>query len=84
MFLQVMITIPLILFLCKVFRSEIGFDSPNQQLDKHDERKDFDEDKPDGPLTPPNANDNAAWYYSKKIWGCVMIVGLLSAVIVYY
>lgn len=39
LFLQVMITIPLILFLCEVFRSEIGFDSPNQQLDKHDERK---------------------------------------------
>lgn len=83
MFLQVMIIFPLIFILCEVF-GEVGLDpdKTNHQLDASQDSADTD--KSDVPLTPSNANanDNAAWYYSKKFWGCVMIVGL--AAIVYY
>ena len=36
----------------------------------------------DGPLTQPNAD--TAWYFSKKVWGCVLFVGLTVVAAVYY
>ena len=92
MFLQVMLIFPLILLLCLVFPGgEDGLDlAPiNPEPSPQDPG-----DHSDVPLTPSNtatatatataaaAGENTAWYYSKKFWVGITIVGL--AAIAYY
>lgn len=73
-----MITFPLILILGWVFLSgEVGLDPTPTN---HELASQASDDNSDVPLTA--SNDNAAWYYSKKLWGCVLFVGL--AVVAYY
>ena len=91
MFLQVMLIFPLILWL-RLFGGEEGLDpatinpEPASQ-DSADNSETF------VPLTPPsntavagntaeNTGENTAWYYSKKFWVGITIVGL--AAIAYY
>ena len=89
MFLQIMLIFPLILLLRLVFLGgDDRLDPAPIPINPEPASQDSaDTDKSDVPLTPSNANDNAAWYYSKKFWGCVLfaglaVVGLASTLIV--
>ena len=87
MFLQVMITFPLILLFCSVFLcGEVGLD-PIPTLTNPEPASQDSADHSDVPLTPSNTaentGENIAWYYSKKLWGFVLF-GLAVAAGVYY
>ena len=86
-FLQMMVIFLSILYLLDIFgrlapmleiNPAVGSDEINPAVGSDDIDPAATSDG-DGPLTQPNA-----WYSSKKVWGCAIVVGLAVAAVIYY